>query len=113
MKLEKKRFEFQEKCTENLKSTFLWLIKKFFSGWVGILVYGGSASVALVFGALWGINTPSSIPCPSKSSLCYQLRFNKSKVLLPEEVDRVLQQYGLQNKKRQVKQNSQTKQKGN
>ncbi|WP_341531999.1 hypothetical protein WKK05_40630 (plasmid) [Nostoc sp. UHCC 0302] len=76
-----------------MKGFLFWL-----GGWLGsgrsaIFAYViTSSGVALGFMML-GINTPSTIPCPSKKSYCYQLRINKNEVILPEQAKQLLVDY--------------------
>nr|WP_322665765.1 hypothetical protein [Dendronalium sp. ChiSLP03b] len=51
------------------------------------------ALVSLTGGLMWGMNTPKAISCPSQKSLCYQLRQDKTSVILPGQVKQLLNEY--------------------
>ncbi|UKP01032.1 hypothetical protein [Nostoc sp. UHCC 0870] len=63
------------------------------SGRSGVLMFLTCAMVFLTGGLWWGTNLPKAISCPAENSLCYQLRWDKSSVILPEQVNQILKDY--------------------
>nr|WP_322665491.1 hypothetical protein [Dendronalium sp. ChiSLP03b] len=106
LEAQREKKKLREKRIDDIKQVLLWLGGWIGSGWKGTVFYLICTIAAGVCGVTLGINTPTNIPCPNKKSLCYQLRLNKSQVLLPEEIDQVLQKYGLPEKKNQSKSKS-------
>jgi hypothetical protein len=76
--------------SEQFKSNLLWFGNWVGSGRSGTFWYMAAIVIFGAIGLMWGINTPSVIACKNSRSFCYQLRFDKTQVILKGQVKQVL-----------------------
>ncbi|WP_226890048.1 hypothetical protein [Nostoc sp. MG11] len=93
VEVEKEQRVLRAQRAEKFKSDLFWFGHWIGSGRSGIFVCAILVTAALVSGLAWGINTPNTILCPKIESFCYQMRLNRSSVLLNNQVKKVLQEY--------------------
>ena len=94
------------KQTDQAMLTLLRLGRWVGSGFSGILFY----FVSIVAFGVWiyaaGINNPPVIGCQNQKTLCYQLRWDKSKILILEKTQQVPQQIPHKPHRKQTQQKS-------
>ncbi|GAX38991.1 hypothetical protein [Nodularia sp. NIES-3585] len=87
------RKKLRKQRSEQFKSNLFWFGQWLGSGRSGIFVYSISLLSFMAGGGIAMINLPSAIACPQVESLCYLLRLDKSTVILPEEIQKLLLEY--------------------
>lgn len=97
---QQQRLLFWQQVTDQFKSCFLWFGRWLGSGFSGICFYMTSVIVYVALGTFFGVNLPTRIACPNAKSPCYLLRWDKSSVVLPSQVDDLVKKY-LKSKKKQ------------
>lgn len=90
---QKTRKQLLEQRSEQFKSNVFWFGQWLGSGLSGVFVYLTTAAMAAVASLALGINLPNIIACKNDTGICYQLRLNKSSVVLPHQVEQVLKEY--------------------
>jgi hypothetical protein len=88
---ERQRLQLIQQKWEKRKALVLWLVQRIWMGKTGIAFYIVSAFIFIMMGGIWLINSPESIVCPDRKSLCFLLRWDKSSVILPEQRVELLQ----------------------
>ncbi len=81
------------KQTDQAMLTLLRLGRWFGSGFSGLIFYFLSVIAFGVWFYAAGINNPPVIGCQNQKTLCYQLRWDKSKILILEKTQQVPQKF--------------------
>ncbi|MBW4559196.1 MAG: hypothetical protein KME59_25420 [Trichormus sp. ATA11-4-KO1] len=96
------RKKLREQRSEQFKSNVFWFGSWIGSGKSGIFFFICAILIFAVLGLMGGLNWPTTIACKTDSGGCYLLRWNKSTVVLPHQVEQVLKEYERsKNRKRQ------------
>jgi Flp pilus assembly protein TadB len=85
IQLEQQRLKLQKQKTDQIKSCLLWLGRWLGSGFSGVCFYFICLLIYVALGTMLGINLPSKIACLDAKSICFLLRLDKSKVVIPHE----------------------------
>jgi hypothetical protein len=94
VKIQQRQLQLRQQQIDQLKKSLMWLGSWIGSGNSAILFYLVSLVIYLTLGTAIGVNLPDSIACNGGAkSACYQLRWDKSKVVLPEQVDGIVKKY--------------------
>jgi hypothetical protein len=94
VKTGQRQLQIRQQQIDQLKKSLLWLGSWIGSGNSAILFYLVSLVIYLTLGTAVGVNLPDGIACNGGAkSACYQLRWDKSKVVLPQQVDGIVREY--------------------
>jgi hypothetical protein len=98
VQIQEQRAKLQQQRTEQVKVTLLWFGRWLSSGVSGVMFYFICLLVYVSLGFIAGVNFPSLIVCHSRKEFCYQLRWDKSKVVIPSEYNQQPRQKNSKNK---------------
>lgn len=82
---QEKRVQLRQDKINQLKLTLLWFGRWIGSGTSGSLFYLVGSLIFFSLGLMFGMNYPSVIACPNTKSFCYQVRWDKTTVVIPSD----------------------------